>query len=148
MANIFETLKNDGRFGKFLEVVQSIDKEEMLKSAGPMTLIVPVDSAWDEIPEPNRSMILNDKQMLWHLFDFMQIGEHKYSIDDLAEKKIIQTVEGVNLEVMKTDEGYQIETGKVIDQDIGADNGIIHVIDKVPFATLSQAYEAYAKTGQ
>ncbi len=148
MANIFETLKGDGRFGKFLDIVQTIDKEETLKGEGPMTLIVPIDSAWDEIPEPNRSMILNDKQMLGHLFDYMQIGEHRHSISDLADKKIIKTVEGTNIEVLKTDEGYRIETGKVIDQDIDVDNGMIHVIDKVPFATLSQAYEAYAKTRQ
>jgi uncharacterized surface protein with fasciclin (FAS1) repeats len=148
MANIFETLKDDGRFGKFLDVAQTIDKEETLKSEGPMTLIVPIDAAWDEIPEPNRSMILSDKQMLGHLFNFMLIGEHRYSISDLADKKIIKTVEGANIEVMKTDEGYRIETAKVIDQDIDADNGMIHIIDKVPFATLSQAYEAYAKTRQ
>lgn len=148
MANIFEMLQDDGRFGRFLEIVAFIDKEETLRSEGPMTLFAPVDSAFDEIPEPNRSMILNDKQMLWHLFDFMQIGEHKYKIADLAERKILQTVEGNTIEVQKTDEGYMVETAKVIEENKEADNGIIHVVDKVPFATLSQAYEAYAKTGE
>ncbi len=146
MANIFETLNSDGRFGRFMEIVATIGKEETLRSKGPMTLLVPIDSAFDEIPEPNRSMILNDKQMLGHLFDFMQIGEHKYSIADLADRKILKTVEGNTVEVQKTDEGYMVETAKVIEENKEADNGIIHVVDKVPFATLSQAYEAYAKT--
>jgi uncharacterized surface protein with fasciclin (FAS1) repeats len=146
MADIFETLKSDGRFTRLLEVIQTLKKEQTLREEGPVTFFAPVDASWDEIPEPNRSMILNDKQMLGHLFEFMQLRGQKFTIDELVEKKFLKTVEGTKIEVQKTDEGTMVEDAKVIEPDLEADNGIIHIIQGIPFATLSQAYEAYAKT--
>ncbi|NQS77738.1 MAG: fasciclin domain-containing protein, partial [Methanoculleus bourgensis] len=70
MAKIFDALKTDGRFGRLIDIIQTLGEEKTLQAEGPMTFFAPVDSAWDAIPEPNRAMILNDKQMLSHLIDF------------------------------------------------------------------------------
>jgi uncharacterized surface protein with fasciclin (FAS1) repeats len=146
MANIYETLKDDGRFGRLLDIIETLGKGETLKGEGPITFFAPVDSAWDEIPEPNRSMILYDKQMLGHLFDFFQIRGGKYTVNELLDKQLIKTVEGTIIEIKKTEKGTQVDEAVVIESDKGVDNGIIHIVDSIPFTTLSQAYEAYAKT--
>lgn len=142
MAKIFETLKNDGRFTKLAEIIQTLGENEMLQSEGPMTFFAPVDSAWDTIPEPNRAMILNDKQMLSHLIDFFTI-RGKHNLDELLSKNVVETVEGNPIMVRQTERGTQVDEAVVIEGNIEVENGIIHVLDGIPFVTLSQAYEAY-----
>ncbi|MDN7013335.1 fasciclin domain-containing protein [Methanoculleus sp. FWC-SCC3] len=143
MAKIVDTLQNDGRFGRLVEIIQTLGEDEMLQGEGPMTFFAPVDSAWDAIPEPNRSMILNDKQMLSHLIDFFTIGSHKCTLESLLSKNVVQTVEGNTIMVRNTDRGTQVDEALVVEGDIEAENGIIHALDSVPFTTLSEAYEAY-----
>ncbi|HQD25979.1 MAG: fasciclin domain-containing protein [Methanoculleus thermophilus] len=143
MAKIFEILKSDGRFSRLIEIVQTLGEDAMLQGEGPMTFFAPVDSAWDAIPEPNRSMILNDKQMLSHLIDFFTIGNHACTLDKLLAKNVVETLEGNRIMVRKTERGTQVDEALVLEGDIKADNGIIHALDSVPFVTLSQAFEAY-----
>jgi uncharacterized surface protein with fasciclin (FAS1) repeats len=143
MAKIFETLQNDGRFSRLVEIIRTLGEDEMLQGEGPMTFFAPVDSAWDAIPEPNRAMILNDKQMLSHLIDFFTIrGAH--NLDELLSKNVMETVEGNPIMVRKTEQGTQVDEAVVLEGNMEADNGIIHVLDGIPFVTLSQAFEAYA----
>ena len=143
MANIFETLQNDGRFGRLVEIVRTLGEEKALQGEGPMTFFAPVDSAWDAIPEPNRAMILNDRQMLSHLIDFFTIGGHKCTLESLLRKNVVETVEGNSIMVRKTEKGTQVDEAVVLEGDMEAENGIIHVLDSIPFVTLSQAFEAY-----
>ncbi|MCM2466212.1 fasciclin domain-containing protein [Methanoculleus oceani] len=144
MAKIFDALQNDGRFGRLVEIIRTLGEEKTLQGEGPMTFFAPVDSAWDAIPEPNRAMILNDRQMLSHLIDFFTIGGHKCTLDALLARNVVQTVEGNVIAVRKTERGTQVDEAVVLEGDMEAENGIIHVLDSIPFVTLSQAFEAYA----
>ncbi|KLK88055.1 fasciclin [Methanoculleus sediminis] len=146
MVKIFDMLQNDSRFGRLVEIIRTVGEEEMLQGEGPMTFFAPVDSAWDAIPEPNRSMILNDKQMLSHLIDFFTIGNHKCTLESLLSKNVVQTVEGNTIMVRNTDRGTQVDEAVVLEGDIEVENGIIHALDSVPFATLAQAEQAYLST--
>lgn len=148
MAKIFDMLQSDGRFGRLVEIIQTLGKEGALQGEGPMTFFAPVDSAWDAIPEPNRSMIMNDRQMLSHLIDFFTIGRHKCTLEALLKKNVVQTVEGNNIMVRKTDRGTQVDAAVVLEGDIEAENGIVHALDSVPFATLAQAEQAYLSTSR
>jgi uncharacterized surface protein with fasciclin (FAS1) repeats len=143
MAKIFDLLKSDGRFTRLVEIVQTLGEDATLQGEGPMTFFAPVDSAWDTIPEPNRAMILNDKQMLSHLIDFFTIGGHKCTLDALLSKNVVKTVEGNSIMVRTTERGTQVDEAVVIEGNMEADNGIIHALDGIPFVTLSQAFEAY-----
>ena len=143
MAKIFDMLQSDGRFGRLVEIVRTLGEEATLQGEGPMTFFAPVDSAWDAIPEPNRSMILNDRQMLSHLIDFFTVGGHRCTLDALLAKNVVKTVEGNIIAVRKTERGTQVDEAVVLEGDVEAENGIMHVLDSVPFATLAQAYEAY-----
>ncbi|NQS77837.1 MAG: fasciclin domain-containing protein, partial [Methanoculleus bourgensis] len=96
----------------------------------------------------NRAMILNDKQMLSHLIDFFTIDRHRCTLDALLARNVVQTVEGNLIAVRQTERGTQVDEAVVIEGNMEADNGIIHVLDCVPFATLSQAFEAYTAAGE
>ncbi|MDD2474109.1 MULTISPECIES: fasciclin domain-containing protein [unclassified Methanoculleus] len=144
MAKIFDTLKSDGRFSRLVTIIQTLGEDAVLQGEGPMTFFAPVDSAWDAIPEPNRAMILNDKQMLSHLIDFFTIRNHACKLDTLLAKNVVKTAEGNSIMVRKTGKGTQVDEALVLEGDVQADNGVLHVLDGVPFATLAQAYEAYA----
>jgi len=143
MVKIFDMLQNDSRFSRLVEIVRTLDEEKILQGEGPMTFFAPIDSAWDAIPEPNRSMIMNDRQMLSHLIDFFTIGNRKCTLDMLLKKNVVKTVEGNNIMIRKTDRGTEVDGAVVLEGDIEVENGIIHVVDSVPFATLAQAEQAY-----
>jgi len=89
---------------------------------------------------------MNDKQMLSHLIDFFTIGNHKCTLESLLKRNVVQTVEGNNIMIRKTDRGTQVDTAVVLEGDIEAENGVIHALDSVPFTTLAQAEQAYLST--
>ncbi len=129
-GNILETLQSDGRFGRFLPVLGMVGLEDRLKQEGPFTVFAPTDDAFAKIPEPNLKMILDVEQMLSHIADAHYVhGRH--SLSELERMNLFRTAEGTGLEAKRSDEGTMLDSAKVVQADMEANNGVIHAIDRV-----------------
>jgi uncharacterized surface protein with fasciclin (FAS1) repeats len=134
-ANIVEIASEDERFSTLVSAVIA----ETLQGSGPFTVFAPVNDAFAALPEGTVETLLkpeNKEQLsnilLYHVDDRKLLAEQiptgsNYFKPVLASERLCIT---------KNSSGVSISDGtgdlaNVIIANIQADNGVIHVIDKV-----------------
>lgn len=107
---------------------------DALKSKGPFTLFAPTDEAFGKLPGGMVETLLEPKNKTM-LRDILKY--HVLPAKTLMAARIVEvgnfdinTLEGSRAEI-NTKNGPSIENAKIIQADIVADNGVIHVIDAV-----------------
>ena len=138
-ANIVEIAAADERFSTLVAAVQAANLVETLSGSGPFTVYAPVNDAFAALPEGTVETLLKPENkgqltdiLLYHVDDrkltagMIPAGSN-YFKPQLATERLCITAGS---------DGVTIADGtgavaNVIIADIIADNGVIHVIDKV-----------------
>ncbi len=169
MANIFEKAQAERKHDKFVKGVQSVaGLVETLSGPGPFTIFVPTDEAFDRLPSDQQANLLNDPDKLAKVMKY-HVVPGLYTADNLLDYIFLKTLDGPHIKVWanihetplgeaEVDVGgdalnyiarntvatavrpsIKINGAHILQADVRADNGIIHVIDKVlvpPFTYL------------
>ncbi len=168
MANIFERARAERKYNQFVKGVQSVvGLVETLSGPGPFTIFVPTDEAFDRLSADQQANLLTDPGKLAKVMKY-HVVPGLYTADDMLDHIFLKTLEGPRLKVwadiyeapldvgvetsgdalnyiarntvtVAVRESITINGGHVLEADVRADNGIIHVIDKVlipPFTLL------------
>lgn len=105
---------------------------ETLSGAGPFTVFAPTDAAFAALPQDALQELLKpeNKEVLVKILTY-HVVPGKVTSTDLKSGEV-KTVEGggVNVKVDSAT-GVMVNDAKVVQPDIQASNGVIHVIDKV-----------------
>ncbi len=129
MADIVETAVNAGSFNTLVKAVEAADLVDILKSPGPYTVFAPVDEAFARLPEGTLDSLLQDIPKLKKILTYhVLFGE--VIAENLLELEEAETVEG-SIVAIDTTHGYKVNQAIVLQPDILADNGVIHVIDSI-----------------
>ncbi|HEY9670448.1 MAG TPA: fasciclin domain-containing protein [Waterburya sp.] len=129
MADLVETAVQAGMFNTLLKVVEATDLVDLLKSPGPFTLFAPVDAAFERMPEGALDKLLQDSPRLKKILTYHIVSGDVRS-DNFIEIDEAPTIEGSVL-VIDSSNGYKVNQAIVLQPDILADNGVIHVIDSI-----------------
>jgi uncharacterized surface protein with fasciclin (FAS1) repeats len=169
MANLFERAQAEHKYNKFVQGVQSVvGLVETLNGPGLFTIFVPTDQAFDRLSSDQQANLLDDPDKLAKIMKY-HVVPGLYTADDMLDRIFLKTLEGPRLRVwadiyetpldeVEVDtnrdalnyiardtvttavrESIKINGAHVLEADVRADNGIIHVIDKVlipPFTLL------------
>lgn len=129
MDNIFETAKNNGNFTTLVKAIQVAGMEDTLRTGGPFTCLAPTDEAFSDLPKGTVEGLLQDRDKLATILKFHTLNG-KVMSNDLKGKEQAKTLSG---EAVKVDssEGLKVGEAMVVQPDIEASNGVIHVLDKV-----------------
>jgi len=113
----------------FSAALKAAGFRETLKSTGPYTVFAPNDSAFNRMPPGTWDALSKDKVRLAALLAHHVIPG-KMLITEIKPGKA-ETVQGDFL-TLKSDNGkVTVDQANVIESDLNADNGVIHVIDTV-----------------
>lgn len=134
MANLVDTATNAGNFRTLMTVVEAAGLLDILNSPGPFTVFAPTDEAFAKIPTQTIAAWMDDIPKLKRIVTYHVVSGDVRS-DDLVQIDEAPTVEGSVLAIDNGD-GVCVNDAKVLQQDILADNGVIHVIDTVLMPTL------------
>lgn len=129
MANIVQTAVSTGTFKTLVQAVQAADLGETLSGKGPFTVFAPTDDAFAKLPAGTVESLLKDIPKLKDILTYHVVSGKVMSVD-AAKLKSAKTVEGKELQI-RANGGVQVNEAHVINADIEADNGVIHVIDQV-----------------
>lgn len=134
--DIVETASDAGGFGTLLTAAKAAGLVETLKGEGPLTVFAPTDEAFAALPEGTVENLLKpeNKEQLVAILTYHVIPG-KVMSSDLQDDMMAKTVEGSEVKV-DLDNGVMINDANVVTADIEADNGVIHVIDKVIMPTM------------
>lgn len=129
MANIVETAVKAGSFKTLVTAVQAAGLAQTLSSPGPFTVFAPTDEAFARLPAGTVENLLKDKAKLTTVLTYHVVaGRHPAA--DVMTKSSLQTVQGQSIRIDARN-GVKVNDATVIAPDVMADNGIIHVIDRV-----------------
>ena len=169
MANLFERVQAERKYNKFVKGVQDVvGLVEILSGPGPFTMFVPTDQAFARLSADQQATLVKDPGKLAKVMKY-HVVPGLYRADDLLDHIFLKTLEGPRLRVWAdiyvtplgieevdtnvdalnyiaratvttaVRESITINGGHVLQADVLADNGIIHVLDKVlipPFTFL------------
>jgi transforming growth factor-beta-induced protein len=104
---------------------------ETLKGAGPFTVFAPTDAAFDAIQSDVDKLLKPENKTKLSKILTYHVVSGKIMAAELTDGQMISTVEGGKLKVTIKDGMVMINGANVTMSDVGASNGVIHVIDKV-----------------
>lgn len=129
MTDIVDTAIQSGSFNTLVAAVKAAGLVDTLKGKGPFTLFAPDDAAFAKLPEGTVEGLLKDIPTLTKILTY-HVVSGKVMAADVAKIKSAKTVEGSEVKI-DTTKGVKINDATVSTADVIADNGVIHIIDKV-----------------
>lgn len=128
--NIVETAVAAGQFKTLASLLQQTGLDETLAESGPYTVFAPTDKAFAKVPEKTLNTLASNPDqlkavLLYHVVD----GEAKAA--DVATMNSVETLNGASLPIKVNESVVRVGGAKVIQADVMASNGVIHVIDRV-----------------
>lgn len=129
MANLLDTATQSGNFQQFLQAVEVVGLEKTLQSPGPFTLFAPTDEAFADLPSGTLETWLDNPQKLQKIISYHFVSGDVRS-DDIAQIDEAPTLEGSVLAIDNS-EAVKVNEARILQTDILADNGVIHIIDRV-----------------
>lgn len=128
-ADIVDTAVSAGSFKTLVTAVQEAGLVDTLKGPGPFTVFAPTDDAFAKIPKADLDALLKDKAALTKVLTY-HVVPGKVLAQDVKPGEVA-TVEGSALTVSAKDGKVMVDNAMVVQTDVMADNGVIHVIDSV-----------------
>ena len=125
---------NAGIFNTLLAAAEAANLTSVLYNDGPFTLFAPTDDAFAALPAGTVENLLKNPKELAKVLKYHLVKGNILS-SDLNNGSSVSTVLGSPVSI-NTTEGVLINNAKVIQADVEASNGVIHVIDKVLLPTI------------
>ena len=118
-----------GSFTTLVAAVEAAGLVETLKGEGPFTVFAPTDEAFAALPEGTIEALLADIPLLTAILTYHVVPGAVMS-GDLSDGMMAETVNGQSVTI-GVGETVTVDGATVIQADIEASNGVIHVIDAV-----------------
>jgi len=134
MADIVDTAVAAGSFNTLVTAVKAAGLVDTLKSKGPFTVFAPNDDAFAKLPKGTVEGLLKDIPKLKAVLTY-HVVSGKVTAADAVKLKTAKTVQGQEIKIDASKwhlhKNPKINDANVIKLDVVADNGVIHMIDKV-----------------
>ncbi len=114
-------------------LIDEANLEDKLDDTGPYTLFAPSDQAFAALPEATRQRLLQpeNRELLRQVLTY-HVVPGNLTANQLQSKQV-KTLDNnpVNIQVDQATNQVRVNDARVIQPDIQASNGVIHIIDRV-----------------
>jgi transforming growth factor-beta-induced protein len=136
VSDIVQTAIDDGRFKTLVTALTAADLVTALKSPGPFTVFAPTDNAFAKLPPGTIDNLLkpeNKPKLVQILTYHVVAGKALTAAQIIAMNPPFQLpmLNNISTNIAKNGDNLLINDATVIQADVLATNGIIHVIDAV-----------------
>lgn len=129
-ADIVDTAVAAGQFKTLVTAVKAAGLVGTLKGKGPYTVFAPTDAAFAKLPPGTVESLLKNKAKLATILKYHVVPGRVKSAALAGKTLKVNTAAGLPVTVDGT-LGVRVNDANVIQPDIEASNGVIHVIDTV-----------------
>ncbi len=133
-ANIVETAQGAGTFKTLLAAAQAAGLADSLSSGGPLTVFAPTDAAFRKLPKGTVENLLKpeNRDQLRAILAYHVVPSRIAAKDVPHKPALVGTLNSDNkLQARRRGNEVRVDGVRVVKADINADNGVIHVIDRV-----------------
>jgi uncharacterized surface protein with fasciclin (FAS1) repeats len=136
LGNITEVAAGAGSFNTLVAALQATGLDETLADESQsFTVFAPTDAAFALLPEGTVEALLNDTEALSNILLYHVVSGAVNSSDAIgianSESNKVPMVNGQMAALSTVESDLYINTSKVSAANVGASNGLIHVIDQV-----------------
>lgn len=130
--DIVDTAVAAGQFQTLAAALEAAGLVETLKGEGPFTVFAPTDEAFTALPEGTVESLLEpeNRDQLQAVLTYHVVAG-KVMAEDAMGLNSAATVQGQDITITTMDGNVMINDATVVQADIEASNGVIHVIDGV-----------------
>ena len=131
-ADIVDVAVSAGQFETLAAALEAADLVDTLKGDGPFTVFAPTDAAFAKLPKGTVETLLKpeNRDQLTAILTYHVVPGKVYAAD-VVKLDSATTVNGADVMIRTSDKGVNVNDARVIKTDIGASNGVIHIIDTV-----------------
>ncbi len=132
--NIVQTAVAAGKFKTLVALVKQAGLAGSLEGKGPFTVFAPTDAAFAKVPKSTLAALARNKTKLRAVLLY-HVASGRLTAAKVLAARSVKTLEGQSLKVRAANGAVTVGGARVIATNIGASNGVIHVIDKVLIPT-------------
>ena len=126
---IAEIVAADGQFSTLLSILQAAEAVEMLDDReATFTVFAPVNAAFAPY---NVDALAGDEEVLGQVLQYHVVEGAAVESSQLSDGQTVTTLAGDDLLVRIIDGNVYVDGSRVTTADVMADNGVVHVIDRV-----------------
>jgi len=119
-------------FTKLVEAIKQADLADTLKGKGPFTVFAPNNNAFDKLSRETWGTLMKpaNKSKLQNMLKLHVVSGRKSAKDVLASSSM-KMLDGTSLSIKNEGRQPHIGEARIQQTDLEAENGVIHVIDRV-----------------
>lgn len=131
-GDIIDTAVAAGQFTTLAAALKAAGLVDTLKGAGPFTVFAPTDAAFAALPAGTVDELLKpeNKDKLVAILTY-HVVPGSVPASRVAGMDSATTVNGDTVDIRSAGGGVTVDGARVVMADVGASNGVIHVVDKV-----------------
>ena len=131
-SDIVDTAVAAGSFNTLAAALEAGGLVDTLKADGPYTVFAPTDEAFAKLPDGTVEMLLlpENKDKLVEILTYHVVAG-KVTAAEVVTLEKATTANGSDVAIRVVDETVFINDSRVVATDVGASNGVIHVVDTV-----------------
>jgi uncharacterized surface protein with fasciclin (FAS1) repeats len=130
--DIVDIAASTGSFKTLVAAVEAAGLVETLKGKGPLTVFAPTDEAFAKLPAGTVENLLKpeNKDKLTAVLTY-HVVPGRVTAGEVVNLSSAPTVNGRAIRINAQDGKVMVDNARVVQADIMATNGVIHVIDSV-----------------
>jgi uncharacterized surface protein with fasciclin (FAS1) repeats len=128
--DIVDTAVAAGDFTTLTKLLKRAGLVSALKEPGPYTVFAPTDAAFAKVPKRKLDALQKNRRKLRSVLLYHVVGR-KLTAAKVANRKRAKTLSGKNVRFRVRGSRVYVNRSRVTAADIGASNGVIHVINRV-----------------
>jgi uncharacterized surface protein with fasciclin (FAS1) repeats len=129
-VNIVETAAAEKWLSTLVAAVEAAGLTDALANGGPFTVFAPTNRAFDHLPEGALEALLADPAALADILK-LHVVEGTILAKDLSDGAQVTSLAGLPLTFDLNDYRAKVNGAEIIETDLIASNGVIHIIDEV-----------------
>ncbi len=130
MPDIVDIAVGAGNFNTLVGALQATGLDEVLRGDGPFTVFAPTDEAFEKLPRWLLRFLVNNPKYLKQVLLYHVVSGDLDSTEVTGQRKIT-TINGKTVRPRVYGDKVFINNAKILEADIVAENGTIHLIDRV-----------------
>ena len=111
--------------------VENAELEDDLTMEGPLTVFAPVNNAFAALDATDLVALFDSPSTALRTTILNHVVAGSYAATDLYNGQVLTTLTGDTLIIVVNDEGVFVGGSQVIQTDIGAENGIVHLVQNI-----------------
>lgn len=130
--DLVDTALAHGSLNTMIQLMEDLDLAEDLRGFGPFIVFAPTDNAFAAVPADLMEDLQNDRELMAKVLAYHVVRVRTpIRVDEIRGTSVLRTLERSLIELRRRGGDILVNGAAIIEADIEATNGVIHIIDTV-----------------